>query len=1217
MMILSDVFWLTEADRGTQFFVYAVLARITVLLALAWIAQWVFLRYSPYLRVYLWRAVVVGVSAIAVVSLLPCRVSLPFRPVAADASPTSVIAERTAERAEMPVRGPQIDIAPQSISTDTHSLEVTDDWQDALAEETLLPVIATPAVETGESADVSAAPFASNSWQYGAAALWVAGAAVCGCSWLFGVGKLRGLYRRATAVPADIDAEVRQMADRFAHGRTISVRHSAEISTAISFGVWQPRILVPTDQVHEGDRMELRATLAHEVSHGVGGDLWWNQLMVLMHALLWFHPLVWSVRLVHADACDEVCDARAAAYLGDSKLYGCILARIALKIAGLQSSAGLAFARRSQVRKRVEVVQRNTLCTKPNRSRMAAMFGSVVSVSVVMGLLTIGRAPAQTTLTEPTSSSASSALEGTTEPGATLQLYSFANWDAEPKLEYQVQADDKGNFAFGKLPPQEEKSQLWLVAKKQGFASKRKPLRGDDASPLEISLDPQTASLSGVITDHAGLPVAGARVTTQHHRHPIPGVKSAITDEDGRFRIDDLASWTVESTRTFDPKTGMGTMQTATYFYVTHPRFPRTRGKCTRIPQQVELQLLPPAIVEGTVFDLVTGKSMPEVGVQAQGIAHGGWYTVTSDDEGRFQLRMTGDHYNIWAVAADRMPLAIKALEAVPGERLTGMDVRMTRGGFIEGTVVDAANNQPVDGTRADLRVAHYGPARPKTGAAVTSTPVGPDGSYRLHVAPGRNYIYLMDGSKSAAYVGVGDGETVQHDILRGLSGVTPHREDADEQLGRRIREQARRAKRATDREPVTPDASTLRPATPVATLLTVLDEMNSGSGQFQDIWANQLRTIAAFGDDAVPELMDELDRTDNDMMLRSMAFILRAIDDKRAVPALIRAIPKTLRPPGSDMGLTIRGGDETLLRFVQQHDLDGRNTGSKYSFGRPVREVFGTLQSLTGQRFGEQELYSIFLNDNDLPSQKHAKRLLYHRVAQKWAQWWNEHAHEFTNEDKLPKVVLPPLPEQSDKDFSLESDTPLKTASGSSNWILQSARRAKGGRVFYDLDTGRATALPKRWRDQEFTPEILQQTTQWARESGYDLMGDEILSDDGEPIFVLRSLGMHSWELPKNLWKTDMDSTSIAKLQAKGQTNDRDLLLHFDTIANQVDPLDVATFFYRTSEGTPGILYVGIQVHDDSLKPGGVSESDNELNPVAFHKGRRFAFKRLVLAEL
>jgi hypothetical protein len=60
--------------------------------------------------------------------------------------------------------------------------------------------------------------------------------------------------------------------------------------------------------------------------------------------------------------------------------------------------------------------------------------------------------------------------------------------------------------------------------------------------------------------------------------------------------------------------------------------------------------------------------------------------------------------------------------------------------------------------------------------------------------------------------------------------------------------------------------------------------------------WAQTIRELATIGKAAVPELVAELDRTDRDATLRSLAFCLRAIDDPRAVPALIRAIPKALR---------------------------------------------------------------------------------------------------------------------------------------------------------------------------------------------------------------------------------------------------------------------------------------------------------------------------------
>ena len=128
--------------------------------------------------------------------------------------------------------------------------------------------------------------------------------------------------------------------------------------------------------------------------------------------------------------------------------------------------------------------------------------------------------------------------------------------------------------------------------------------------------------------------------------------------------------------------------------------------------------------------------------------------------------------------------------------------------------------------------------------------------------------------------------------------------------------------------------------------------------------------------------------------------------------------------------------------------------------------------------------------------------------------------------------------------------------------------------------------------------------------------MGDEIERENKNAMFVLRSIRLRSWELPKTRWKADLKNASIASLQAEGRINERDLLLHIDAETNDVKPSDTATFFYLTQEGTPGILYVGIEVHDNSLKPGGVSTGDAELNPVAFHKGRRFGLSRLVEAD-
>jgi hypothetical protein len=57
--------------------------------------------------------------------------------------------------------------------------------------------------------------------------------------------------------------------------------------------------------------------------------------------------------------------------------------------------------------------------------------------------------------------------------------------------------------------------------------------------------------------------------------------------------------------------------------------------------------------------------------------------------------------------------------------------------------------------------------------------------------------------------------------------------------------------------------------------------------------WVGALRELIRIGKPAVPELVAELDRTDRVTTVRGLAFTLRGIGDRRAVPALIRALGK------------------------------------------------------------------------------------------------------------------------------------------------------------------------------------------------------------------------------------------------------------------------------------------------------------------------------------
>ncbi len=864
-------------------------------------------------------------------------------------------------------------------------------------------------------------------------------------------------------------------------------------------------------------------------------------------------------------------------------------------------------------------------------------FGHFVSVLtpaawaiVLIGTATIGRSQAQPQTGESAPSSAGAhAISGTGEPGAMVRLHLYSDRNAIPELRHETTIDSDGRFSIDNLPTVGGTAQLVLSASKSGFSSVIRDVTGPGQPQFDLQMNSSTAALSGTVTDSNGNPIADAVVSTQHRQtHPIPSVQTAKTDANGRFSIVDLA-----------PKSGVqrspdGRGYGVTWFIsVTHPDHPVTIAEYSQIPQEVNVTLYPPAIVEGQVIDLVTGDTIPGVEVRAQGIARSHSFTAKTDADGVYQLRMTRDNYNIWAVAADRMPLAIEALDVTPGRRLVGRDIHMAQGGFVVGKVIDPATDRPVDGSAAQMDVVHKGPARPMIGAAVARAEVMADGTYRLHVAPGRNYVSLRNGLAASVELLVGDGQTVEHDFILGSKASASNEQDAPgnsynrhRRLRRQILLDARRGVVGqVNSSTHGPDAPTLRRQTQVGILLTELEDNVMGNITTQGVWENRVRKLVEIGPDAMPELIGELDRTSDEWMLRSLGFILRAIDDKRAVPGLIRAIPRTLHvihdpeSPNVDLTRQVRGTDESQIRFMTQHALDPSNEGTEYVIGRSLREICAALRSLTGQDFGEEELCDMFSFETEdtpsFPAQKRATIVNFHRVAERWAQWWEEHAHEFTNDPSFHQVRLPALPDPEPAE-SIRSETRLISSTEISNDMLGSLRGDPTAPIFFDLDSGRRASLPERWRSGKFSENNLKDIREWAAKEGFDLMGDETPEEGKLPVFVLRPIGLSTWELPKTRWKTEIDNTSVASLKQEGRMNQRDDLLHVDATSNELKPREIATFFYITREGTPGILYVGVEVHNGGGKPEDEPVDDCELDPVDYSSriGRRFGLG--ILAE-
>ncbi len=1011
-------------------------------------------------------------------------------------------------------------------------------------------------------------------------------------------------------------------------------------------GCLRPRVVLPQVLVETATVERLRDVLIHECAHILRGDPWIHAAQQAAGITWWFHPGVKWLNREIARSREEVCD-NFVLRRTDPMEYAQTLFDLAQSCGGAGGALSLLglFTGRWTLEQRIAGIlsQNRAVATRTRRVTPLVVAILLGTVSVLIGgvraedhdtqePVTPAQPPAAKVAPIPPASDAPKFRERISVDGVCRDQHGKRIADARvrvfrwtyvdrPVLVAETRSNAEGEFRFADLEVLRNPNQsagmtdLAFAATAEGHTSVLEPISTANTGWTTLEMADNPGTISGVVTDPAGKPLADATVFATYGLEPIPDFLSAVTDAQGRYLIGNLH--VPEQFKRVHPNPDVSKSDTLTLImakslFVRHPEYALERALFASVTQELKIQLSPPAIIEGQVIDEVTGRAMANAPIFAQGVAEMGVGRTRTDKAGRYRLLVTPDYYNIWSEADDRIAVAVKALKADANKTVQNADVRMLRGGFVVGTVFDGETGHPVK-PAAKLpppmhprSVAHYGPARPKTGAAVTSVPIQPDGTYRLRVAPGRNYVYVMGGKPASAYIHVADGQEVQLDLRTGEA--ENYEEDPDYALGQKLRGRGyAQVQERADPKALPPDApKSKRADTPTGRLLNELEAHNADNDvRHTDPWLRTMKEIVDLGPSAVPDLIAELDSTDNDRMLRCLGFMLRAIGDQRAVPALIRAIPKTLVPSNSDYGLV--ANDKELVQFVQKYDLDDDDKGYEYGFHRSIREVFGALQSLTGQEFEEEEVFHSFLAGTE--SQIHSKRVALHRVAREWADWWEQNAKERIDVAAYWKVNLARAPQQAPK-------APLATArlgvgEQHSNWMLQSIYDPKAEQSFYDFDTGRRVALPEKWRESGGVEKHLEEILKWAAAEGFDMMGTEYVADDGRTYYALAGIGLEAWELGPDRWKSPPATISTQSMAKEGRPTET-WLLHQDPATGAIDPAAIASFYYLTREGTPGLLYVGIEVHDDSLKPGGISQGDNELRSIAFRKGRRFAFYEL-----
>ena len=295
-----------------------------------------------------------------------------------------------------------------------------------------------------------------------------------------------------------------------------------------------------------------------------------------------------------------------------------------------------------------------------------------------------------------------------------------------------------------------------------------------------------------------------------------------------------------------------------------------------------------------------------------------------------------------------------------------------------------------------------------------------------------------------------------------------------------------------------------------------------SGREDVQDVakWGAAIRSIVEIGPAAVPGVIEALDAANEDHPIRKLAFTLRAIGDPRAVPALIRALPRTHLPPASDFGL--RCEDQELCKFLQQHQ-DGGAAGEFVNYHRAFREVIAALHKLTGVDQRDMEL-NFAICDGDA-RQRALQAQQYQLLAARWAAWWAEHGDELIEDERYLAVELPKLPNElpaGSYDVGPPSgpDTIFGDAHGD---FVVTAMEDAIGYCFLDLDTGRQASWPQDLPSPTGLDIDAPVLRQWAEAQGFDLVGyhaadfeieNVAVAANGVKRFAVAPLGLKIWRL-------------------------------------------------------------------------------------------------------
>ena len=341
-----------------------ILAKATMLLALALLLCAAMRRASAASKHYLLGLTLVGLCLIPVLSafgpqlrILPSSWTLALREQSSPPAATSLGADATATAA---MTLPPIDRTAAPVGLSHYDSATASDLPPVMADPGAFAPEALPhplPIADPQPSEDTTRTWLPIVWQV-IAALWLLGCLVALTRLALAMLRLRVATGRVTAIDSTSwRALAEQLGRRLGMWRRVRLVKSDRAAMPMTWGVWQPQILLPADCDSWSEERK-RVVLLHELAHIQRYDSAWLLLTEVVRAVYWFHPLVWVLARQMTALRERACDDRVLAAGHTAVDYAEHLLHIAAHNARVMPpcTAAIGMARANQLESRIRLI---------------------------------------------------------------------------------------------------------------------------------------------------------------------------------------------------------------------------------------------------------------------------------------------------------------------------------------------------------------------------------------------------------------------------------------------------------------------------------------------------------------------------------------------------------------------------------------------------------------------------------------------------------------------------------------------------------------------------------------------------------------------------------------------------------------------------------------------------------------------------------------------